>query len=133
VTHVENLVHAATLALNVGDGCRVYNVADFEPVTLGDLLDAVADAAGFDRARLYIPATVARIAAATLEPAYRLARRPAPPLITRYAAEHMPVTFTLDTHRARVDLGYNPARSYREALVEMGRIAHADHNGLPGP
>ncbi|GGU68530.1 NAD-dependent epimerase/dehydratase family protein [Streptomyces lavendofoliae] len=109
LTHIDNLTTAALLACDRAAPPGTYNVADAEPVPIGEALCALLAARGV-RVRLRtLPARAARGAAVAAETVWRLTRRPRPPRLTRYAISHLSVERTLALGAARRDLGLDPA------------------------
>ncbi|MFI6521796.1 NAD-dependent epimerase/dehydratase family protein [Spirillospora sp. NPDC050679] len=108
LTSVANLVAACLLAATGPAGTGVYNVTDAEPVVLDDAFRAILAARGVDARPVYLPRRAAWPLAAAVEGAFLLARRPAPPRLTRYAISHLAVERTLDITAAREALGYDP-------------------------
>ncbi len=108
LTSVANLVQACLLAAAGPAGSGVFNIADASPVVIGAALHAILRERGIAARPVYLPAALARPAAAALEGAFLLARRPGPPRVTRYAVGHLAVERTLDITAAREVLGYRP-------------------------
>ncbi|WP_327737157.1 NAD(P)-dependent oxidoreductase [Streptomyces nojiriensis] len=109
LTHIGNLTAAALRACDPAAPPGTYNVADAEPVPVGEALRELLAARGI-RVRLRcLPARAADAAAVAAETAWRLARRPRPPRLTRYAISHLAVERTLALGAARRDLGFDPA------------------------
>ncbi len=78
LTHIGNLTAAVLRACDPAAPPGTYNVADAEPVPVGEALCALLAARGV-RVRLRcLPARAAEAAAAATETAWRLARRPRP-------------------------------------------------------
>ncbi|MFC6085201.1 NAD-dependent epimerase/dehydratase family protein [Sphaerisporangium aureirubrum] len=109
LTSVGNLARACLLAAGGPVAAGVFNIADAEPVTLDDALRAVLRERGIDARPCYLPAGPATALAVAAEAAFRAARRPHPPTLTRYAVGHLAVERTLDISAARERLGYDPA------------------------
>lgn len=108
LTSVHNLVQACLLAA-AGPVCSgVYNVTDAEPVALDAALRALLRERGVPAEPYYLPQRLVEPLAGAAEALYRLARRPRPPVLTRYAVGHLAVERTLDITAARKDLDYRP-------------------------
>lgn len=116
LTAVHNLVDACLLAATGPVRGGVFNIADESPLPLDTVLRMLLAQVGVDAEPRYLPARVALPLAALAEFAARLARRPEPPPLTRYAVRHLAVERTLDLTAARRDLGYQPAPTSFEAL-----------------
>ncbi|GGV03217.1 NAD-dependent epimerase [Streptomyces albospinus] len=108
LTHIDNLTTAALLACDRATAPGTYNIADAGTVAIGDALGELLAARGV-RVRLRtVPAPVASAAATAAERAWRLAGRPEPPRLTRYAVSHLAVERTLALDAARNGLGFHP-------------------------
>lgn len=111
LTHVENLVDAA-LAAATADlpvPYLVVNVADAEPVVLGDVLVELLHRRGHDGVTLAgIPKRLAWALAGCAEALARWTRRPEPPRLTRYAISHLAAERTYDLSVLREVLGVEP-------------------------
>ncbi len=106
LTHVDNVVHAVSRALDRTVARGTFNVADDAPVVLADVLREFLRRRGV-RARLSsIPYRSAFALAASLEAAARVRRRR--PALTRYAVSQVGMERTLDLTAARDKLGYRP-------------------------
>lgn len=115
-THVHNLVHAVTLALNQGRPGSAYFVADDGQRTLREFLSALAATQGVTLPARSIPGWVARPLSAAVEGTYRLFGLPGTPPMTRFAIAMMSRTVTVRTDRARAELGYAPPRTVADGL-----------------
>ena len=107
VTHVDNLVHAVTRALG-SDANGTFNVADAEPVCIGELLETVFLRARIRAAPVYIPRALAWSLATALEMSWPSYHAPRGPVLTHWLVAHMADEHTLDITRARECLGYAP-------------------------
>ncbi|MET4226271.1 NAD-dependent epimerase/dehydratase family protein [Oerskovia enterophila] len=112
LTHVDNLVDAALVASTVdlpGGGALVVNVADAEPVVLGEVLVELLHRRGHDGVTLAgIPARPGWVLATCAEALSRWTRRTEPPRLTRYAVSHLAVERTYDLTVLREVLGVEP-------------------------
>jgi len=118
-THVENLVHAITLALERGAGGHAYFVADDEVHTVREFLTALCATQGVTLPERSIPGWLARSAGAVAEEAWTLLGRSGLPPITRLAAAFLSSTVTVRTDKARRDLGYAPVVDFASGLATM--------------
>ncbi|GAA2344337.1 NAD(P)-dependent oxidoreductase [Dactylosporangium salmoneum] len=109
LTSIDNLVTAALRACAPDAPPGVYNVADAAPLTVGAALGELMRALGRDVRVRGLPLRPAWLAAGAVEAAWRLARRPGPPRLTRYAISHLGLERTLDLGAARTRLGLDPA------------------------
>jgi nucleoside-diphosphate-sugar epimerase len=108
LTSVDNLVAAALLACRPAAPTGVYNVADAHPIAIGDALRQFLAARGLSVRMRTLPKRPAWLLASVAETAWRLAQRPHPPQLTRYAIAHLAVERTLDLTAARNRLGLRP-------------------------
>ncbi|RXR26447.1 SDR family oxidoreductase [Oerskovia turbata] len=111
LTHVDTLVEAALAAAtrDLPDGPLVVNVADAEPVVLGEVVVELLRRRGHDGVTLAgIPARPAWMLATCAEALARWTRRPEPPRLTRYAISHLAVERTYDLTVLREVLGVEP-------------------------
>ncbi|MFO0756785.1 MAG: NAD-dependent epimerase/dehydratase family protein [Byssovorax sp.] len=122
-THVANVVHGLTLALTRGEGGRAYFVTDDGERTLREFLTALLDTQGVDLGTRVLPRAVARPLARVVEGAWRALRLTSTPPITCFAADMLSSTVTLDTSRARRELGYAPVITVEEGLRRMREIS----------
>jgi nucleoside-diphosphate-sugar epimerase len=109
LTSIGNLTAACLAAATGPARAGVCNVADAEPVTVGEALTALLAELGADARIATVPPGLARPLAAAAELALKLTRRPHPPRLTRYAIGHLAVERTLELGAARRLLGYRPA------------------------
>ena len=100
---------------------EAYNITDQGPITQRDYLNLWAEACGMPpvRSRRRYPVTFA--VAFLLEAAGRLSGRKKPPLISRYATWLMARELAYSTEKARSQLGWEPALSYRESIERTVR------------
>ena len=112
LTHVDTLVEAALAAATVDlphGQPLVVNVADAEPVVLGEVVVELLRRRGHDGVTLAgIPARPAWVLAACAEALARWTRRPEPPRLTRYAISHLAAERTYDLTVLREVLGVEP-------------------------
>ncbi len=133
-THVANLAHAVTLALEAGRGGEAYFIADDGERTMRDFLSALAETRGVTLPERSMPGALARSIAAVLETAWRVLRLSGRPPLTRFTASMMSASITVRTDKARAELGYAPVLSVHEGLAALasstgravsGGVAHA--------
>ncbi len=122
-THVYNVVHGLTLALTRGEGGRAYFLADDGERTVREFLTALAATAGGDLGSRSVPRVVARSAARVIEGVWRLFGVKRAPPMTRFAIDMLSSSVTVDTRRARAELGYAPVISVEEGLRRMRAAA----------
>lgn len=115
MTYIDSLVAAALAALERRDVTGPVNVADATPVVPAVLVEELFE-------RLYrpvrivpVPAVAAGVAATVVERAWRLARLPVEPPLTRYAVAAFTEPVVLDLTRLHEELGVTP-----DADVDIG-------------
>ena len=121
-----------TVVDNAADACRLaaralldgriapgrdYNVSDGAPRPFAELVDLLADALGCPISTRTVPLGVALAAATALETAARIGG--GEPLLTRYSVGVLGRSVTLDSTRARRELGWAPRVSLEDALAEF--------------
>jgi nucleoside-diphosphate-sugar epimerase len=122
VTYVFNLALAVQLALESALPSGVFNIADDEEPTIDDMLRTMLRRHGVGDRLLHVPCWAARSLAAVNESAWRLARISSEPRLTRYAVAHLSESFTLDLTRARLQFGYAPRWSFRDAPLGPAEV-----------
>lgn len=118
-TYVGNLVHAILLALSRGNGGEAYFVADEEETTLRDFIERLAATEDLVLPSRSVPSWLARASAGAAELVWRAVRPKSTPPLTRFAAAMMSSSVTVDTSKAKRDLGYAPVVSVAEGLAAM--------------
>jgi nucleoside-diphosphate-sugar epimerase len=118
-THIDNTVEGLWLAATRAPGGGVYFVTDGEPVVWREFLTALLATQGVSIPDKSVPAGAAAAAARVAEGAWRVLRRPGSPPLTRFAVWVSSQECTLDTARARAELGYAPVTSREAGLAEL--------------
>lgn len=117
--HVHNLTHAIALALTGGEGGRAYFVADDGETTYREFLAALAGTAGVELPARSLPKPVARGMAAVIEGLWAILRRRSAPPMTRFAISMLSASVTVDTARARAELGFVPPVTREQGLEAL--------------
>ena len=108
LTHIDNLVAAVILALELTAPAGIFNVGDDAPVLLSEVLAELLAKKGRSDVTLHrIPYGTAFTLASAVELAHRVSRR-GRPRVTRYAVSQLGLERTLDLSAARNQLGYRP-------------------------
>lgn len=120
LTYVDNAAHAHLdaadrLALDAPHAGQAYFVAQEEPVVLWEWIAEVLRALSIAPPRRRVPFALAYSAGAGLELAWKAARRPGEPPMTRFVAQQLARTHTYDLSPARVDFGYEERVDLAEA------------------
>jgi nucleoside-diphosphate-sugar epimerase len=118
-THVDNTVEGLWLGATRAPAGGIYFVTDGEPVVFRDFVTMMLATQDVSMPGKSVPAGVATTAAAAVERAWRVLRRPGPPPLTRFAVWVSSKECTLDISRARQELGYEPVRTREEGLAEL--------------
>lgn len=119
-THASNLAEALALALGRGRSGEAYFVADDGTRTVREFLTPLAATAGVDLSRAgNVPGWLARPVSVVVEGAYRMVGATRTPPMTRFAIAMMSRTVTVNTAKAKAELGYAPKVSVEEGLRAM--------------
>ncbi len=118
-THISNLVHGVELALDRGDPGEIYFITDGEHVSMKEFLTRYAATADMTLPDRSIPGWLARAAAPVLEGVWKVLPLRGKPPVTRLAAALLSREITIDTDKARRELGYEPVVTIEEGLAEM--------------
>jgi nucleoside-diphosphate-sugar epimerase len=124
MVHVRNaaLAHLqAADALHAGAPVcgRAYFISQGEPVNCWRWIDDILRGAGLAPVRKSIPFRVAWYLGAVLEGAYRGARLPGEPRMTRFLAAQLGRSHYFSVERARRDFGYRPVVSTDEGMRSL--------------
>lgn len=122
-TFVDNAVAAMVAAI---DACGPVHgealvVSNGEPRPVAEILQRVCLAAGVPGPRGRVPLPVARAAGSAVELAWRVARRPGVPPLTRFLAEQLGTAHWFDQRRTRSALGWVPKVSIDEGFERLRR------------
>lgn len=117
--HVLNLVHAIELAIDHGVGGRAYFVADDGERSIREFLTALLATRGVDPGKRSFPGALVRVVASVLDRTWRVLGKTNAPPVTRFAANMMSATVTVDTRRIREELGYEPVIDVETGLAQM--------------
>jgi nucleoside-diphosphate-sugar epimerase len=118
-TNVENTVEGLWLGATKAPPGGVYFVTDGEPVVFREFVTSWLGTQGVSAPDKTVPTAVADAAAVVSERAWRLLRRPGSPPLTRLAVWVSSKECTLDTTRAKRELGYQPVVSREQGLAAL--------------
>lgn len=118
-THIDNLVHALTLALARGTPGEAYFVVDGPPTPMREFLTRYLAAAGVELPERSAPGWLVRGVAFALEALYRRFGAKRAPPITRFAAAIMGRDCTISDAKAGAELGYRPVVSVADGLARL--------------
>jgi nucleoside-diphosphate-sugar epimerase len=124
LTHIDNAVQAVELAIAAPERAlgQAYNISNGEPVLFWDVIARVCDALALPPPKRAVSQRTALWIARSLELGHRLLGLDREPLLTRFGAEMLTRTMTLDITRARRELGYTPRVSMEQGLASF--LAH---------
>jgi len=118
-SHVDNVVECLILAAQKGRGGEAYHVTDGDVTTLKDVLADLLGTCGVPPIKRSVPFAVAWRMAAVVEGVWRTFRFRLKPPVTRQTLRMIGQDFTLDTTKARRDLGYVPVISWADGISRM--------------
>jgi nucleoside-diphosphate-sugar epimerase len=121
-THIDNLVHAITLALTKGKGGEAYFILDDGTVSMKEIISGMAASKGLTLPEKSLPSWLANTVGGISEGVWRTFGLKGDPPLTRHAAAVMSLDCTLNDSKARADMGYAPVIS-REAGLAAMRVA----------
>ncbi len=120
LSHIESLARGLALAAAApGAAGELYHMTDGEEITAREAVDALAAVVGAPRARFSLPYGAVYGIAALVEGAALLARRTTPPRLTRYGVRLVACHCRYDIGKARRELGYEPAVTFREGIKQL--------------
>jgi nucleoside-diphosphate-sugar epimerase len=118
-THIANLVHGVSLALERGRGGNAYFVTDEGTTTMREFLTELLATRKLSPPDKSIPGSVARSLAAIVETMWRVTGAKSDPPLTRLAASMMSRDCTIRIDKARRELGYEPVISRADGLAAL--------------
>ncbi|MES2937886.1 MAG: NAD-dependent epimerase/dehydratase family protein [Pseudomonadota bacterium] len=123
VCHIDNAVHGLLLAATQGVPGRTYWIADDQAMPLKDFVQAQLDVDGLAAPATSMPFGLAKLLAELLPRAMKLAgihrRSPLTPTTVRFLGQQI----TVNTARARRELGYRPVIGWEEGLRGLRPLA----------
>jgi nucleoside-diphosphate-sugar epimerase len=122
-THVDNVVEGLLAGARRGAHRAAYFVTDGDPVEFRGFVTRLLATQGLDAPERTVPAAVAGAIATAGEALWRALPLPGRPPLTRLAVWLASQECTLDTARAREELGYAPVRTRDEGLDELRAAA----------
>jgi nucleoside-diphosphate-sugar epimerase len=122
-THIDNLIHAVSLAINHGAGG--YYVFDDGSTTVRDFLAGLLQAHGLTLPEAPIPGPAAAGLARALDVGWRITRRPGDPPLTRMIVELNRRPFLISDARARQELRYQPLITRQQGIQRLRNVMRA--------
>ena len=118
-THIDNLIHAITLALTHGRPGEAYFVLDDGVRTMREMISGMAGARGITLPDKSVPGWVADALGATCEALWRTLPLKGGPPLTRFSAMILSRDAVLSDAKARADLGYAPVISVEDGFKSL--------------
>lgn len=112
--HVDDLLAGTFLCLEFGKRGEIYHLAGEEPLSVRDMVAAVARAAGRKLPRIRLPLLPIRIGASLMGGVFRIFGREAPVNPSRLAFFIHPKP--LSSRKAALELGYRPNIAFEEGM-----------------
>ncbi len=117
LSHVDNLAGGILAALDTPAAAgRLYHLTDGEEITAREAIEALAGAIGVRPTARRLPFRLVYAAAALVEGLSRLTGRRDPPPMTRYGVRLLASHCRYDIGRARREISYRPAVSFRQGM-----------------
>ncbi|WP_448097633.1 NAD-dependent epimerase/dehydratase family protein [Luteibacter yeojuensis] len=125
--HVDNVVEGLLLAAERGRGGQSYFVTDGDDISFKQLAADLLSTRSRPPIEKSAPFALAWFVATLLEPVWRALELKGKPPVTRQMLRMIGKEFTLDTTKARTELGYAPIVSRKDGLDQMraARVARA--------
>lgn len=118
-TYIDNLVNGIGLALQKGQGGEIYFITDEEETTIKTFFTQLLQTQGVSIKAKSLPKWLARTLATTIEFFWKLFRIKKAPPVTKFAAAMMSINCTVNSDKAKRELGYRPAITIQQGLAEM--------------
>lgn len=118
-THVDNVVHGMRLAGDKGRAGEAYFVTDGDPVVFRDFVSEMIASRGVEPPDRSLPQPVAHALMSGGEALWRLLPLGGQPPLTRFAYWASSQQCTIETSKARRELGYEPVRGREDGLAEL--------------
>jgi nucleoside-diphosphate-sugar epimerase len=117
--HVFNVAAAIELALTKGVGGNAYFIADDGTRTIAEFLKALLATQGVTLTDRNLPGAIARPLASALEAGWRALGIKKKPPLTAFAVAMMSREITVDTSKAKRELGYVPVIDVEAGLASL--------------
>lgn len=118
-THIDNTVHGLRLAAERGRPGDAYFVTDGEPVVFREFITELLATRGVTPPDRNAPKALLRAAAIGCEAAWHHLPLPGDPPVTRMAYFLIANEVTIDTGKARRELGYEPVKTVEAGMAEL--------------
>ena len=124
-THVDNVVEGLLLGAREGRPGEAYFVTDGEPVVFRDFVTRLLATQGEDPGGKQLPRPVATAVATGGEALWRTLPLGGAPPLTRLALWLTSLECTLDTSKARAEIGYRPVVTVEAGLAGLANAARS--------
>ena len=124
-THIDNLVHAVTLAIENGKGGEAYFITDDEKSSFNNFLTRLLATQGRDVSNKSVPGWLLRFIARRIQNIWELFKISSNPPITPFEASLMSRNCTISIDKARRELGYQPVVSVDKGLSLLENASSA--------
>jgi 2-alkyl-3-oxoalkanoate reductase len=121
--HVDNLVHAMTLALTKGIDKEIYFVTDDDPSSVKEFFSSLLAARGLTQGNRSMPSSLVLPMSGMMETLWKLRGSKIPPPITRFFAEAISRDRIYSISKIKKELGYTPIISTKQGLAEMTQLS----------
>lgn len=118
-THVDNVVEGLLLAAEKGRSGEAYFVTDGEPVVFREFVTELLRTQGVEPPSRSLPAWTAAPMARACEAAWKVLPLPGDPPMTAFRSWLLTQECTIDTSKARTELGYEPVVSQEQGIAEL--------------
>ncbi len=118
-THVRNVVEGLLLAAENGRGGQAYFVSDGPERDFRDFLTVLLETQGVEPGNRKVPTWLARIIAPSSEAIWRAFKLGGEPLLVESVIYLIGQELTVNTSKAREELGYRPVVSFEQGVAEM--------------
>jgi nucleoside-diphosphate-sugar epimerase len=125
-THVDNVIEGLVLAAERGSGGGVWFVTDGEPIVFRDFVTELLGTQGIEVPDRSAPAPLVRTAATVSELLWKALPLRGTPPVTRLAYWLAAQQCTIDTSKAREELGYAPVKTREEGMAELRAAAQTE-------
>lgn len=119
LAHVDNVCHAAILAISNGQPGKAYFITDDEEHRFKDVITAMLATRNIPAPTAVAPFAVAWVMAMVMEWVWRMLGLKGEPPITRQVLRLIGKDFTLNITRAKQELGYHPVIQWQEGIKLM--------------
>jgi nucleoside-diphosphate-sugar epimerase len=120
LSHVENLAQGMILAAAVPAAAgQVYHFTDGDEITAAEVFRLLAEALGVPPPRRSLPFPIAYSLAFLMEAWAKLRRQAAPPAFSRYGVRLVACDSRYDIGKAKRELGYQPALTFRQGVAAL--------------